>query len=270
MRNLHISAITKITLVIALFLGAHLSSFTQPAGFQGKRFIIGLEAPSGLTFSLNQDDYSYATEDFKNGYLNFEADSYSPVGYVIKPTLYLEYILNRKSSLQVYGRFFTRKVDVTSFQAVDPITNNYLVSYHPTERTKASFISGGLRYKWFKHEGLNPIGTYRTIAIEYNMMKYQFSDQNFVNYNENSDQYTYLNPEQSSTSEISVLYGMGVQRAISNSVLMNIGVELGFVAANIQPKSYQSDSKNYAFINGNSQIWKNTIFNVVFGFALAP
>ena len=159
----------KITFILTLLIVISATCFAQPAGLQGKRFIIGLEVATGPSFTF-LNDYRYLDYYNSTGNTVWQEEP-SPFGFVIKPTLYLEYILTRKSSLQVLGRYFTRKVDVESY-AGPTSQNSTLVTYHPTERTKATFISGGLRYKFYVNDALAPIGTYQTVALEYNLMHY--------------------------------------------------------------------------------------------------
>ena len=137
------------------FLISHPASAQAP-GFLGKRLIIGIEAPMIVGYDLKKSEYQYYSLRENGEMKRLELD-YSDFYFRIKTTVYLEYVLNRKTSIQAFGRLFSSKVDITTFSEY---INNKKIDFYPNDRANTQTTSFGLKYKIFRKESLNPVGKY--------------------------------------------------------------------------------------------------------------
>ena len=247
------------------FLISHPASAQAP-GFLGKRLIIGIEAPMIAGYDLRKSDFQYYTLT-DNGNLNEIELDYSDFYFRIKPTVYLEYVLNRKTSLQAFGRFFSAKVDITPF-------SNYVnfneVTFYPTDRAKSQTTSFGLKYKVFRKESLSPVGKYMSFGLEYATTKFEFLDDQFTGYTDNNT-VVYSVPSVAESSTIIPTIGWGSQRPFGNLFLFSFGMELGIPFSIIDfSDTYNPSSDEWANQNSKNNFWRSYAFNITFGLALIP
>ena len=251
----------RLIIIISLLFSTS-SAYSQAPGFMGKNFSIGLEVPMVVSFGvLSYDDYSYQTKN-ENGDLVGNGNSYNSISYRYKPTLYFEYTMNRKTSVQLFGRFYKRKEDVDKYY--DTITGDY---YYPSDRANTQTLAFGLKFKFFKGDNINPVGKYFFVGIENVTKKFLVDDITF--YSRSSD---VSRPPTNLTSNSFVpTIGFATQRPMSSFLLFNLGVEFGLPLAIFgDAKGSSPTIDTWADMNASNSLKKDYIFNITIGFSLLP
>lgn len=259
----------KYILLAIIVLSANFT-FGQAPGFMGKRLLIGAEAPMIVSFpgiSLFQlgaeDNYQYVRTD-EAGETYLETVEAGGVKFNIKPSIYVEYVLNRKSSLQLMARMFNSKQDVTGYLLED---GNSTYQYYPTDQVKTQSISIGLKYKKFKDSGINPVGKYFSVGLEYSTMKFLIDDILFLSgLPDDPGQ-----PLNSKSSTLIPTFGLGTSQPLSSSLLLNFGVEFGLPLTMILTKKDESVmSDTWADRNAIGTYRSHYLFNITIGLAFLP
>ena len=244
-------------------------SQAQAPGLVGKRFLIGAEVPmivNGLLFS-NDGYIYYDYGDTKGLYISSEENE--GLAFRIKPTLTLEYILNRKTSFQAVVRYFNPTVHLNGYS--DTLVTGGVISnvnFKPTESTKMRNIVVGAKFKFFGGSNINPLGFYGYVGAEYYMQSLNFSDKNFITLG-NDGSPIYRNPTQTKSSNLLVTGGFGRQYTFGSKILMNLGLDVSLPITNTGYSNLEYNSINYADKKSNQEIW-NYAFNVNIGFSIAP
>ena len=252
----------KFTSIIA-FIFISIIANAQAPGYMGKKVSIGIDVPMIVTgfdiFGLTDGDYYYVKPNPSGGtsYANHE---YSTIVFKYKPTLFLDFVLSRRTSIQVIARYFTSKVDVHSYY-IDTLGST--VTYDPSDRSKTRSIAFGLRYKLFYGYGISPIGKYFSFGLEYASTKFLVDETPFYS---NQGEIGY--PKNTTSFAVIPTFGMGIQQPISGSLLFNFGFEAGIP---INPKnkglSY-TYSNDWANQNSAKNIRQSYLINVNIGISL--
>ncbi|MGB0805479.1 MAG: hypothetical protein ACPGRC_02245 [Salibacteraceae bacterium] len=271
MNNKHIFKGMKPFIAFILFATFQLTAASQVSGFLGKRFVVGLEIPTTLKLGIwNDHHYDYGTYNEYGNLTNIP--DYKQVSIKYRPTIRLEYVITRKNSLEGIIRIFNPRVNTPSLTEnyTDIYGNISSKNYIPKERVKMKTMSFGLRYKWFSGAAISPIGIYQVIGLEYSRMKFDFEDDSFSWYKRNGPNAgpEYKNPSINTSSIMIVSYGVGKQYALSNTLLMNIGIDFSLPLR--LPKTETSLPNNeWADNTGAIAIRHHALFNITLGFGLA-
>lgn len=214
------------------------------------------------------DNYQYY-EIQSDGYLDYTEKDYFFLYYKIKPTVNVEFVLNRKSSIQAFGRFFSSRIDITSF--TDTVgTGSGLVdrtTFYPTDRAKAKSMSFGLKYRLFTNSALNPVGKYISFGLEYASNKFEFEEgQFYAEFNKLISR----NPQNERVSTLVPTFGFGTQQSLGNSLILNIGAEFGLPFSILKSKEPYPSSEDWAKANAKNNFFRSYIFNITFGLAFMP
>lgn len=262
-----------------LLIGTGINVQAQAPGYLGKRFLIGIELPMVAGIDIKRDNFSYLEED-KNGNFSKVSKDYFFLYYKVKPTVNLEYVLNRKSSIQVFGRFFSSKIDISPFYDT---VGTEIQQFYPIDRAKAKTTSFGLKYKIFTGDGLSPVGKYISFGAEYASNKFEFQDKHFIN-NEGY-QLIYREPQSTVSRTLVLTFGFGSQYPLGKSLIFNVGGELGLplsIFSNydflyaldpsylFDPDSETPPSEEWAKPNSKNNFFRSYIFNITVGLALIP
>ncbi|MFT6802943.1 MAG: hypothetical protein ACJA2N_002134 [Salibacteraceae bacterium] len=259
-----------ITLVI--LTGISSVGFSQVSGFLGKKLIIGVEVSSMVKFNLLSDfDYKYGTYNASGNFV--QGPEYSQVNLRYRPTIRLEYVISRKNSIQGIVRIFNPMVDAPNYIVGQPTswgaTEEFV--YKPKDRVKMKTINFGLNYKWYMGDALSPVGVFMTLGFEYSQIKFDLEEDSFSNndsrYN-SSSRITYGNPVPEKTSIIILTYGLGKQYALSNMVLMNVGMEFG-LPLRLSKKEPEYEMDEWADKTAAVETRLHSLISVVLGFSLA-
>jgi len=253
-----------IHIVFVFLIFSSLKISAQAPGYMGKRLLIGLEAPLIAGYDRKSDDFSYK-EIKSDGSSEYVRHEYSQLYFRIKPSLTIEYVLNRKSSFQLFGQYSSSKVDVYSFS--DTVNSNR-VTFYPSSRVKANTTSFGLRYKLFKKSGLNPVGRYVMFGIEYASTKFKVEDEQFSSgsYHE----VVYRAPIGDKASTIIPTFGFGTQQPVGQDLILNFGMNFGIPFSTFKDFSSNPKSEDWAESNIPNNNWKSSLVNLVIGIAFLP
>jgi hypothetical protein len=181
-------------------------------------------------------------------------------------------VIRRKSSLEAIIRIFNPKVDAPNLISNVRNTNGDIENryYVPKDRVKMKTMSFGLRYKWYAGDAISPIGIYQMFGLEYSRAKFEFEDDSFSWYKGNLPNRgpKYKNPDPNTSSIVIVSYGFGKQYALGNTLLMNLGIELGLPFRFPLAESSLTNA-DWADDNTAIAIRNHALINVTLGFALA-
>lgn len=262
-----------VAIMILSSISFHCQS--QVSGFLGKRFIIGVEVPAMVKFSLNpgifdSDDFSYGYYAESDGdYVSTK--KYKELSIVYRPTIKLEYVMSRKTSIEGIFRFFSPRVESPDFSENYRIgSTTFTRIYVPIERVKMNTTSFGLRFKWYAGDAISPIGIYQAIGMEYSQMKFAFEDNSFsaIKNNGSAKEVLYKNPSPDNESIFIFTYGVGKQHALNHSLLLNFGLEFGIPFAFPSLDSTVEESEWTPKTSGLS-LRKHSLINIVLGLSLA-
>ena len=261
--NLFKTSLTFFILILTVSTG----SYGQAPGFMGKRFLIGFEAPmiAGFDFFDRSNDYTYYEVTSKNELKPIDHD-YSKFYYKVKPTLSLEYVFNRKSSVQVFGRFFKSKNDITNYYT-EIAGSTY--NFYPKGRVAIQSNSFGLKYKLIRGSGINPVGKYYTFGLERVFSKYLLDDDHFAaktDFNE----VIFQNPAVTKTSTWAFTFGFGSQQPLSKNLLFIFGAEIGMPFSWFTKISGSGIDTDWAENNRKTNYSRSYLFNINIGLALMP
>jgi hypothetical protein len=244
-------------------------SHAQAPGLTGKRFLIGVEVPM-IVNGIFSSDNSYRYYDYSTSKgLSVTSEETDGLAFRIKPTLTLEYILNRKTSFQAVVRYFNPSVNLSTF-ADTVITGGVSsqVYFNPTEKAKMRHIVVGGKFKFFGGSNINPLGFYGYVGAEYYMQSIKFAENNFIALDNNGAP-IYKNPTQTKSSNLLVTFGFGRQYTYGSKVLMNLGLDVGLPITNTGYSKLEYNAINYTDKKSNQEVW-NYAFNVNIGFSIAP
>lgn len=255
--------------ILTFVLIAQMNATSQVSGFLGKRLIIGFEVPATLKVGIwNDYEYTYGTYESDGNFVSREA--YGSVSLKYRPTVKLEYVVSRKSSLQFFTRFFTPKVDAAGFRETQAKEGFNRFSFTPKEKVKMRTINIGLSYKWYAGDAICPIGVYQTVGVEYSMMKFLYETDSFSAFNSEvfPNEIMYKNPSPEKAQVAIITYGVGKQYALGPTLLMNIGAEFGL------PLKIYGVETNYSELlwaehTGAREARYHALLNLVLGFSFA-
>ncbi len=255
----------KIILCIVIAFNLSLNILAQAPGFLGKKFLIGFEAPmivTGISISGETEDYNYYTTDESGDLVPINRD-YSNLAYKVKPTLLVEYVLDRRSSLQIFGRFFGSNTNVEGFYSDSATVYNY---YHPSDRAKTRTIAAGIKYKKFLSGGLNPVGKYLGYGLEYASSKFNIEETPFYAYGFTKPLY----PKISRTNTIVPTFSIGSQTPVTDDLLVNFGIEFGLplVMTSKTPELITADT--WAKENSKLNFRYSYLLNITIGVLFLP
>lgn len=260
--------LTRYIFITVMLLIVNLS-FGQAPGFMGKKLIIGAEA--SMIVVLNgvsllgggPTDFQYIRMD-ESGEPYIEYVELNGLSFNIKPTFYVEYVLNRKSSLQLMTRMFNSLQDVTGYYEQEGSSSYY---YYPTDKVKSKTFSLGIRYKKFKGSSINPVGKYFSVGLEYATMKFLMDDVSFFT----SDLSNQGQPTNIKSSTLIPTFGLGTAHPLGSSLLLNFGIEFGYPINNlINSKNNEVRSDNWAVINSLGTFKNHYFINITIGLAFLP
>jgi hypothetical protein len=260
-----------LSLFVILIIVGHHSVFAQAPGFLGKRFFIGIEAPMfaspGLLRGQSQTYYSYSN----TGQLQSIENKYGKFEFRIKPTLTLEYVLNRKTSFQGFIRFYTLSTDVSAYQdTIHEYGEVKSVTFYPTERVQMNATSFGGKFKFFGKSHINPVGAYFSIGLEYSIQNFKYSENNFQGSTGSRGVFT-RNPYYKKSSNLIVTGGFGNQYALSNNLLLNLGLDFGLPLTNYWSVNKNGDDlENFTDRTSAKPISRFYLVNINIGLSLAP
>ena len=217
---------------------------------------------------LTSDSYQYTAYSSTKG-LDISSEETEGLTFRIKPTLTLEYILNRKTSFQGVIRYFNPSVNLVGFS--ESVTSSGVSSelfFSPTEKTKMRNIVIGGKFKFFGSSNINPVGFYWYFGAEYYIQSMQFSEENFISI-DNLGNPIYKNPYQTKSSNLVATTGFGRQYSFGKKLLMNLGLDLALPITNTGYSNLTYTTRNYTDKKSNTEIW-NYSFNVNIGLSFAP
>ncbi|UTW65045.1 hypothetical protein KFE94_10165 [bacterium SCSIO 12643] len=259
-----------VAFTIGLFsITLHVNA--QAPGFLGKRFMIGLEASTFANPGLFQEKEPYYTIS-SSGNIQTDYDKYSTFNFRIKPSLNIEYVLNRKTSIQAFVKYYSKAVDAEIYRdTIHEYGEAVFVDFYPTERIKMNAISFGGKFKFFGRDHINPVGSYWSVGMEYVLQTLAYSDQNFQAYASSKGGVFSRNPYASKSSNLIFTTGFGKQYAVSHKLLMNLGLELGVPLTNYWSIDKNSqDPKAYPDRTTANDILGAYILNINIGLSLIP
>lgn len=261
----------SLTLLIGLLFITSNSILAQAPGLLGKRLFIGVETPMfanpGILRSETQNYYYYDN----SGQLKTVSDKYGKFEFRIKPTVTLEYILNRKTSFQGFVRFYGLSTDTDVYQdTIHEYGEAKQVTFYPTERVKMNATSFGGKFKFFGKNHINPVGAYLSVGMEYSIQTFKYSENNFQGY-AGSRGVISRNPYYKKSSNLILTAGFGNQYAISHKVLLNLGLDFGVPLTNFwSVDKTATDLENYTDRTSSKPISRFYLINIVLGLSLAP
>ena len=265
--------------IFILFFSTGFNATAQAPGYLGKRFLIGIEAPMIGGYDLRKNNFEYMVENSKGSY-RLENKDFFPLYFKIKPTINVEFVLNRKTSIQAFGRFFSSKIDITPFYDTVGTENQ---KFYPIDRAKAKTVSFGLKYKIFTGDGLSPVGKYISFGAEYASNSFEFKDDHFIN----DHGYEAISREPQSTNSRTLVFtfGFGTQYPVGKNLIFNLGGELGLplsVFGGLDFLNYWGDpeaifedpdtptSVEWAKLNSKNNFFRSYLFNITVGLSLLP
>jgi hypothetical protein len=252
-----------ILIIFTTIIGG--TSHAQAPGYMGKRFLVGIEVPmvAGLDFSKENFDYRTYNADGTYDYLS--GATYSELFIRYKPSVTLEFVLNRKSSLQVFAQYSSAKTDIGDFTEE---SNGNLNTFYPSGRVPANTIAYGLRYKKFKKSGLNPVGKYFSFGLEYATTTFVVEEGIFTSYNFNGV-ITSI-PSNLTASTFIPTFGFGTQTPMGSNLLFNLGLNFGLPFSQFTSKNDLPSSDEWAESNIRNNNWKSSLVNIVIGLSFLP
>lgn len=256
--------------MVSLFI-IPLNLNAQAPGFLGKRFMIGVEASTFANPGLFQEKMPYYTLS-SNGNIQTDYDKYSTFNFRIKPSVNIEYVFNRKTSLQAFVKYYSKSVDAETYRdTIHEYGEAVLTDFYPTERVKMNAISFGGKFKFFGRNHINPVGSYWSVGMEYVLQTLAYSDDNFQAYAISKGGVFNRNPYASKSSNLILTTGFGKQYAVSHKLLMNLGLEVGLPLTNYWSVDKNSqDPKAYPDRTTANDILGAYIININLGLALIP
>lgn len=248
-----------------------LNLISQVPGYLGKRFMIGVEASTFANPGLFQDKKPYYTAG-SNGRIRSVDDKYSTFNFRIKPTLYAEYIFNRRTSLQAFVKYYGKSIDAETYRdTIHEYGEATLLDFYPTERIKMNAFSFGGKFKFFGRNHINPVGGYWSVGMEYTLQTLAYSDDNFIAFSRSKGGIFNRNPYAKKSSNLIITTGFGKQYAISHKLLMNLGLEFGIPLTNYWSIDKNSqDPKAYPDRTTANEIVGAYLLNINIGLALFP
>jgi len=255
-----------VSFCTALFFTFTLSSYAQISGYQGKRFLIGFSLPMSAGYDLKSENFYYATP---KGAAQLKDISW--FYYRVKPTVYLEYVVNRKSSFQVFSRFMSSKIDIKPIGIKNSV-------YYPTDRMNVNSIAMGLKYKLFIGANINPIGHYFAISIEYITSTYDSEGVKF--YTDDYKKAYTMNKEVAGSFVPSI--SLGNQSPLGSHLLLDIGLETGLPIATIINNAqsfipllddlelYYVEYQDWAKVNVGNHLFRSYIVSFKIGITILP
>jgi hypothetical protein len=183
-------------------------------------------------------------------------------------------VLNRKNSIQAYGRFFSSKIDITEFTDFEKSTNEN-TSFYPDGRAKAKTMAFGMKYRIFTGDGLSPVGKYLSFGAEYASNKFDFKDTKFLTY-DRFNKTIYNEPINEAVSTLILTFGFGTQYPLGKSIMFNLGGEAGLPFSLLWSNPFgdggyaEPPSEDWVKVNSKNHFFRSYIFNITVGLALIP
>ena len=235
------------------------SLFSQ--GYHGKRLGIGLDVATNMGINLENDFFIYKTID-PSGEL-VDADIPLKDFYInLRPSINLEYILNRKNSIQFAYSFFSKVSDITGFQL-----NNK--TYYPNDRSRINNQAFGIKYRHWRRDGLSPLGKYISFGADLVTSNIIVNDQQFQ-----SKFGLTVTPTVTNSTMFIPKLGFGAQHGLSQKIVFNFGIEMGVIPPNfwrttsINLDSPQLSITDWAKENNKFHRSRWYVINVILGVSI--
>lgn len=269
-----------LTVFLSSILILPFQSFGQNPGYVGKRFGFSIELPVVPGISrIGDSEYSKYIE---NGNTISLYHNYKRARIRYRPTVSMTIVLNRKNSVEFFGRYYAPMVDIGGFDSnyVDRYGYVSTQTFIPTDRVKMKTTSFGFRYKFFRHNNLSPIGKYFSLGLEYSLINFDFGETEFTSYL-NGDVLTQL-PTTSKSKNLYLLAGVGKQYPMSKNLIFNLGLEFGLPINHISNINFDNENDgifsneeviktiDWAVDNASKQNYKHVYFSFILGLTLFP
>lgn len=243
---------------IALTIVLTNAGTVSAQGYIGKKFAIGFELPMNMGIN-SQSSFTYKTPDKFGELQDVEIDP-EKWYFNARPSINLELILNRKSSIQILYRYFTDVIDVSDFIYQGE-------RYYPNAKSRMNSQGMGLKYRFWRRDGLSPLGKYLSFGVEYIASNVTVQDRQF-----HSILGKTYSPD-TKTNHFGGSFGFGTQYSLSPKTVFNFGIELGLgysIADNGDALAFNLTADEWAKINSKTSINRAYIINVVMGISLFP
>ncbi len=248
--------LSKWVMVFSFILTSISSVFAQ--GYIGKRFAIGFELPLNMGI-ISQQNFTYKSPD-EYGDLQTVPMDIEKWYLNARPSINLELILNRKSSIQAIYRYFTDVIDVGGFQ-------HQQEQYYSNSKSRMNSQGYGLKYRHWRRDGLSPLGKYLSFGVEYITSNVTVQDRQF------HSKYGHTYTPDTKTSHFGGSFGFGTQYSLSPKTVFNFGVEVGIgynLANSGDSQSGQALAEEWAKKNSKTSLSRAYIINVILGISLFP
>lgn len=222
----------KYKLLIAFFISLTLTAWSQVPGYMGKRLAIG-----------------YSNNFFLAG-VGPTASSYD-VGLNSTHSFNLEYTIKNRTNLcgsfQIFktGLAMNRTFYGNNYNPSFGTYDSHYYTYAPNPaipmELKSKCVAVGL--KFFQRGYLAPVGKYRKFELVIMFSNLSYGDDSFIYVDGGSLAYASLGTGEYAFKEFALMYTLGRQRILFNRVVLDYGMQFGFMPA-VLPSVLLSDGNS--------------------------